>query len=818
MTRYAAVSLALCLISAASGVFAAVKPVVQPSITPDQAAVLALNRVSSGPEGIAVQHRRHDALFTPEGFEFDPMRGPHWSWALDYIGPASGFSANKAVESVTPIRFQPDVISYARAGISERYVIGHSTIEQRFVIAQPLALNRADLLVAGRVLTQGKLENRGASGWLWRDEQGVVTLGQVTVFDAKGKILPATMQVAQNTTRIRVDGKALATAAYPVTIDPVIGSELRISDMGADGNSTTGAVNPDVAYNSTDNEYLVVWWGDDVDQDFEVFGQRIDAVTGTELGIDFQISTMAHGAGVLEDAQARDPAVTYNSDDNEYLVVWEGTAPLSIDGQEIFGRVVGADGTPLGTQTRISLIGDIGGDSKRAAANPDVCYNTTTKKYLVVYRGDVVDLANEIFGRLVDSALVLSGDDDMPISTMGIDNTDTSRDGDDPAVACNPTGTGEYYVVWWGDDVEDQDMEIYGRRLDAAGAGPATQTKISATGGTTNDGFWAQFPEVAYNSVDNQYLVVWQGGDTTSPVPVAGNEFNIYGQLIDATNGSEIADDFQISFVGGIDREARFPAVAHNAVSNEYLVVWEADEESNDAFEIYARAVPADGSVDSSVAGLPISGANFGVEHPSDNAGPAIAFGATAAQHLVAWEDDRGSGEFEIFTRRASDAIFRLTTSAVTVAEDVGTATITVERFGNTENVVTVDIATTGGTAGVTDFTDASATLNFAINDVEESISISITDDTVDENDETVNISLSNPLPAGGAVLAATGTTAVLTITDNDTGGDTGGGTSSDSDGGGGCSLGSSDGFDPLFPLLMLIALGYLLRRSSYLN
>ena len=40
---------------------------------------------------------------------------------------------------------------------------------------------------------------------------------------------------------------------------------------------------PAVAYNSTNNEYLVVWAGDDntaplVDDEFEIFGQRLNAV------------------------------------------------------------------------------------------------------------------------------------------------------------------------------------------------------------------------------------------------------------------------------------------------------------------------------------------------------------------------------------------------------------------------------------------------------------------------------------------------------------------------------------------------------------
>ncbi len=68
-----------------------------------------------------------------------------------------------------------------------------------------------------------------------------------------------------------------------------------------DGNVSFAALNPAVAYNAMNNEYLVVWSGDDdtaplVDEEFEIFGQRIDAATGAAIGTnDFRISDMGTG-------------------------------------------------------------------------------------------------------------------------------------------------------------------------------------------------------------------------------------------------------------------------------------------------------------------------------------------------------------------------------------------------------------------------------------------------------------------------------------------------------------------------------------------
>jgi len=82
---------------------------------------------------------------------------------------------------------------------------------------------------------------------------------------------------------------------------------------------------------------------------------------------------------------------------------------------------------------------------------------------------------------------------------------------------------------------------------------------------------------------------------------------------------------------------------------------------------------------------------------------------------------------------------------------------------------VTVNYATSNGTATAgSDYTAKSGTLTFAAGVTSKTFAIPIVKDTLDESDETVNLTLSNP--TGGATLG-TPDTAVLTIIDNDTGG-----------------------------------------------
>ncbi len=91
--------------------------------------------------------------------------------------------------------------------------------------------------------------------------------------------------------------------------------------------------------------------------------------------------------------------------------------------------------------------------------------------------------------------------------------------------------------------------------------------------------------------------------------------------------------------------------------------------------------------------------------------------------------------------------------------------TFTVSLSAASSRQVTVDYATSGGTAvSGTDFTAASGTLTFAAGDSSRTVSVATADDTVDENDESFTLTLSN---ASGATLG--NTTATGTIVDNDT-------------------------------------------------
>ena len=108
----------------------------------------------------------------------------------------------------------------------------------------------------------------------------------------------------------------------------------------------------------------------------------------------------------------------------------------------------------------------------------------------------------------------------------------------------------------------------------------------------------------------------------------------------------------------------------------------------------------------------------------------------------------------------------QLSSAAYSVIENGGTATITVTRSGGSDGAVSVNYATSNGSAiSGSDYTATSGTLHFAAGELSKTFTIPIMNDSVVEGSESINVTLSSP--AGGATLGSQAT-GVLTIQDDD--------------------------------------------------
>jgi hypothetical protein len=650
-------------------------------IDAEEAVAIAVNDLSRTASGYRLEHPRHTVLFEGDGVTFRPRRGgPEWHWSFDAAASTTAGSTDPGALPET--RGDGDRrISYFRGFLEERYLFGSNHVEQQFVLPDPIPLHGADLVIEGKVRCDGRLE-RCDQGWIWRTNAGVVSIGDVRVYDASGRDLSASLTVWPSGTRIVVDGVALALAEYPVTIDPEIGTnDFRVSDLGLDGDLTYDAQFSAVAYDPIDNQYLVVWEGDGDaaglgDGQFEIFGQRIDAATGVEIGAnDFRLSDM--GPDGNPDFDATSPAVAFNPANREYLVVWTGddlSGPLANGESEIFGQRIDA-GTGAEVGVNDFRLSDMGpdGDPLYDAVAPAVAYGATQGEYLVVWEGDddsgaLVEGETEIFAQRVQASTGLEvGANDFRVSDMGPDG-DPLYDAGAPAIAYGG-GPNEYLVVWEGDDngggMLDGEVEIFGQRVSAATGleAGANDFRLSDMGPNGSALYDALAPAVAYASGEGEYLVVWSGDDNVGGV--TEGEFEIFGQRINAATGVETGtNDFRLSEMGP-DGDPLFdglaPSVTYNPTAHEYFVVWFGDNSGSGLgegeLEIFGQGISAVTGAETGANDARLSDVGTDGVVQSAALHPAIAFGVAQGQYFVTWEgDDDALGladdEFEVWGQR----------------------------------------------------------------------------------------------------------------------------------------------------------------------
>ncbi|MEZ4731281.1 MAG: Calx-beta domain-containing protein [Caldilineaceae bacterium] len=195
-----------------------------------------------------------------------------------------------------------------------------------------------------------------------------------------------------------------------------------------------------------------------------------------------------------------------------------------------------------------------------------------------------------------------------------------------------------------------------------------------------------------------------------------------------------------------------------------------------------AQAVTVDYATSDGTAGA-------GSDYTATNGTLTFAAGETVTSFTVPILNDaemEGAETVNLtLSNPTSASLGLLTTATLTIIDDESTTVqFTSANFSADENSgqamievtlsraaafsVTVDYATSSGTATAgNDYTDATGTLTFAPGELSKSFSITITDDTVFESNETINLGLSNVTPVS-VTTNAPGNSAVLTIVDND--------------------------------------------------
>ncbi|HXX93072.1 MAG TPA: hypothetical protein VEN81_05530, partial [Planctomycetota bacterium] len=291
-------------------------------------------------------------------------------------------------ESTPELREEDRTLSYGRAGVQEKYSLGKEALEQSFVIRE-LPAEGGDLVVTGKLETNVTPPAEGSLGSrLSFMDQGaeVLHISDAAAVDAGGRRLPLSLAYAQGRISMTVPREWLAQAAFPVVIDPLIGSALTLRS-GTSGFSFEYTV--DVAYNTSDNLWLAVW-GEftGANSTYTFFGQLVWS-TGALLGSPFQISAPSTNGATPSVCYAPAPV-------NKFLVCWASTTASDLYNvaDTIYGRIYSGTGAALTAPFQID--GRSGGDySPRAAfdgtnwyvawrnlASPNSPTNTTLGRFV----------------------------------------------------------------------------------------------------------------------------------------------------------------------------------------------------------------------------------------------------------------------------------------------------------------------------------------------------------------------------------------------------------------------------------------------------
>jgi hypothetical protein len=379
----------------------------------------------------------------------------------------------------------------------------------------------------------------------------------------------------------------LLLAAVPASVyaGAKIGNAYVVSDAPEE------EVFPSVAYNSTRQEYLVVWFNDRAGND-DIRAQRLTR-DGFKIGSAFYISA---GAG----HDRRYPDVAYNSQHDQYLVVWENEDAIGFF--SIRARRVSGTGAVMDS-TDIVLAG---GSNLSTTVAPAVAYASTSDRYMVVWAETwhPMPITYTIYAQDVDEtgAKVTS-------ATTVVQSSTFVRD---PDIAYNRHAN-RHLVVWSEYNSGTTYYQIMGQQVHGGGGTFSTVISIDTH---PRDYIHPAVASIPTASGNVKFLVVYEFQDTTA-------DHDIYGKFI-KEDGTVVNSTYLIAITL---KDETSPAVAGNELSQEYFIIWRENL----------------GVMDKPIKGIQISSQGDAWGDVIEFSGPAMDNPAIAAGHmadfLLVWQD-----------------------------------------------------------------------------------------------------------------------------------------------------------------------------------
>jgi hypothetical protein len=540
-------------------------------------------------------------------------------FTLGAAGLSAGTSFQYAFESArvggTTLPMQPGVSPsldaagaavFDRGAGRERYVAMPGGVEQCFDFdALPAG---GDLVVRG-VVTGAEFDASRSDGTVMT--YGAYTLSNAIAIDAAGATLPLTMAHVAGGLEITLAAAWLATAAFPITVDPFV---TAATSFDAPGATTLPIRSLDVAYNATANEYFIVYsYTPPGGANHDVYGRRINATTGAPIGtpIAIEVGTFA----------SREPVVAWNSTNNTYLCAF-ADATSATTTHQIRGRILNASGADTGAGKF-----DISTVAGAQELWPDVAFDGTN--YLVAWgRQNLVSAAGDfnVHAQRVSSTGTAVG----AVLNLETGTADSRR-----ICTAYLGGAANTYLVAWSEATTTATLGALRGRTVSTGGVLGTVNTYSTNAAQDHD-----WPRASAGNAANEFVVVWDSGPSRNNSPQSAPSPDLNFRRVSSAGvglGAAMVPIATASTGAGL------ADVAWSPFDNDYVFVWT----SGVGFVAPGQSIllaRVDAGTDTILEN------NTVVSAVQDDLMPAIAARTGSTECLIAWVRLAG-GSFSFFER-----------------------------------------------------------------------------------------------------------------------------------------------------------------------
>lgn len=393
---------------------------------------------------------------------------------------------------------------------------------------------------------------------------------------------------------------------------------------------------PSISYNSIDNEFMVLWRTSGKQEESDT--ESFHSIDGQRVSPEGNLLGTSIQLSLPELGFKTLPKAAHNTYNNEYMVAYT-FGPAGNDGQQTYVMKIDNKGQKLSDANPLY-------DAFYNNSHPTIVFNSIKRQYLAAYNdswaGSSGDLDN--FGFILDEDGNKIHQNPLQIgSTEGIQFN--------PQPVYNPTDD-RYFVNW--EDFRHQNTwtdptDIFGALLDADGNSLTAEDipicdDHNKPVGVQGD---QRVQVTAYNSDKNEYLAVWMDRIITkfndpSTSPLYDTEpADVVGRII-GSDGTPKGEDFIIADAPG---SQSLPQIVYISEKKMYFIVWQdsRNDDNEDLFDaendIYAKWLNGNGKP----VGLDIPICT----EEGNQSNPALAYDSVMDRFLIVWRENNAMSDFE---------------------------------------------------------------------------------------------------------------------------------------------------------------------------